>query len=718
MALTNLIGQTLDEKYLIERELGKGGMGAVYLATHVGTGRAVAVKVIAPEFMRHNEFVERFKREARAAGRLRHPNVVDVTDFGFARVGAERVAYLVMEYLDGCTLAEVLAEEERLPLNWVVDILEQTCSAVDGAHQQGIIHRDLKPDNIWLEPNQRGGYTVKVLDFGIAKLAEQADEATQAKAAQASINSAPSANSQTHQSASLELPTLALAASSTPTDEAANTTARVRQTASTSSHDTEFNESATLLQPAASKNTESSEAATRVLSHAIDNEEAGTRLLEHHTTSERNMSHTASTSSLTRVGATLGTPLYMSPEQWRSEQLDSRSDIYSLGVIAYQMLSGRTPFKGDLVTVSRQTQMDAPPPLKVKNVPEKFTRVVSSALAKKPDERPHSAVAFSSALRAHSEGAGMLLRRALTIFSEHMPVFLRLSLLVNLPLIVVNLMQLMFNVLVTQRIVSRTVVTSGDLTLSVSKTTATIGGLCLSLLSMLVALLTASILIGVTTRLVTQILTAPLRPVHLRPAFNALRARLRPFLTTTLFVNFMVMMGMMLAVIPGLIVLINYSLVTPVMMMEEGVRGRAAMRRARILSKRARPTVILILFIQIAVPILTALLFAFLILTVIKAFAISGSRASLFGNIYQVLILPMNIVFGSFSAIITALLYLKTRLAGGETLREALGQFETEEMPQSKWQKRMRERLHVSTRHTRHTSASVSEKSTTNQSAG
>ncbi|HMF56085.1 MAG TPA: protein kinase, partial [Pyrinomonadaceae bacterium] len=80
MALTNLIGQTLDEKYLIERELGKGGMGAVYLATHVGTGRAVAVKVIAPEFMRHNEFVERFKREARAAGRLRHPNVVDVTD--------------------------------------------------------------------------------------------------------------------------------------------------------------------------------------------------------------------------------------------------------------------------------------------------------------------------------------------------------------------------------------------------------------------------------------------------------------------------------------------------------------------------------------------------------------------------------------------------------------------------------------------------------------
>src|SRR3989441_11368646 len=122
--------------------------------------------------MRNQEFVERFKREARAAGRLRHPNVVDVTDFGFARAGSERVAYLVMEYLDGCTLGDVLSEEKTLPLEWVVDILEQVCSAVHEAHQQGIVHRDLKPDNIWLEPNRLGGYRVKVLDFGIAKLAE------------------------------------------------------------------------------------------------------------------------------------------------------------------------------------------------------------------------------------------------------------------------------------------------------------------------------------------------------------------------------------------------------------------------------------------------------------------------------------------------------------------------------------------------------------------
>ncbi len=147
-------------------------MGSVYLATHLGTERPVAVKIIAPQYMQRAEFVERFRREARAAGSFRHPNVVNVTDFGFAATSGGHVAYLVMEYLDGCTLGEILEEEHNLPVSWTLDILEQVCSAVQEAHLQGIIHRDLKPDNIWLEPNQRGGYTVKVLDFGIAKLEE------------------------------------------------------------------------------------------------------------------------------------------------------------------------------------------------------------------------------------------------------------------------------------------------------------------------------------------------------------------------------------------------------------------------------------------------------------------------------------------------------------------------------------------------------------------
>src|SRR5262245_64416846 len=104
--LIDLIGHILDEKYRMERQLGQGGMGAVYLATHLGTERPVALKVIMPEYMTDSRFVERFKREAKAAGRLRHPNVVNVTDFGFASFGSYQVAYLVMEYLSGCTLGD------------------------------------------------------------------------------------------------------------------------------------------------------------------------------------------------------------------------------------------------------------------------------------------------------------------------------------------------------------------------------------------------------------------------------------------------------------------------------------------------------------------------------------------------------------------------------------------------------------------------------------
>src|SRR5437660_1462409 len=112
--MLDLNGQLIDRKYRIERELGHGGMGAVYLATHLGTKRPVALKVIVPRFMSNSEFVERFRREAEAAGRLRHPNVVNVTDFGFAEIDAAPVAYLVMEYLEGSSLASVLSEKGQL----------------------------------------------------------------------------------------------------------------------------------------------------------------------------------------------------------------------------------------------------------------------------------------------------------------------------------------------------------------------------------------------------------------------------------------------------------------------------------------------------------------------------------------------------------------------------------------------------------------------------
>lgn len=112
--------ELLDNTYQIEQLVGQGGMGAVYRATHLGAKRTVAVKVIRRQISAHDQFVARFRREAEAAGRLRHPNVVDVTDFGVAQTGAGPVAYLVTEYLDGCSLAEIIAEEGALRIPRVI----------------------------------------------------------------------------------------------------------------------------------------------------------------------------------------------------------------------------------------------------------------------------------------------------------------------------------------------------------------------------------------------------------------------------------------------------------------------------------------------------------------------------------------------------------------------------------------------------------------------
>jgi serine/threonine protein kinase len=154
----------------MDQQLGRGAMGAVFQATHLGTMRTVAVKVVVPNLADEAEFVQRFKREAEAAGRLRHPNVINVTDFGITQFQNGDLAYMVMEYLDGQTLTAYLKSDPRPPLSFIVDVVDQIALALDAAHASGIVHRDLKPSNIWLEPNRRGGYNVKVLDFGIAKV--------------------------------------------------------------------------------------------------------------------------------------------------------------------------------------------------------------------------------------------------------------------------------------------------------------------------------------------------------------------------------------------------------------------------------------------------------------------------------------------------------------------------------------------------------------------
>ncbi len=407
-SLERYVGQTLDDKYRLERLLGQGGMGAVYLATHLGTERYVALKLITPQFMRNEEFVERFKREARAAGRLRHPNVVDVTDFGFARSGNESVAYLVMEYLDGCTLSDVLAEEERLPLYWAVDILEQVCSAVHEAHQQGIVHRDLKPDNIWLEPNRLGGYRVKVLDFGIAKLAEAVNLSPPAPPVFKSAEETPTLQlSRTPPAATagdLELEAARLALAPVSSLESETLIQNVD----------EIDDPVRATQIAANEARATQGVAegdqTRLLGDVAPRTVGPAAQGQGNT----DAMSTAATTGLTRIGAILGTPLYMSPEQCRGENLDARSDIYSLGIITYQMLSGAPPFTGQTTSVIRAHVENQPTALREVNgkLPKRVSRLIMSALAKDPAARPQTALAFANAMRANADGLGALYRRA------------------------------------------------------------------------------------------------------------------------------------------------------------------------------------------------------------------------------------------------------------------------------------------------------------------
>jgi serine/threonine protein kinase len=668
--LERFIGEVLDEKYRLDRLLGRGGMGAVYLATHLGTERPVALKIITPQLMKNDEFVERFKREARAAGRLRHPNVVDVTDFGFASVGTERVAYLVMEYLDGCTLADVLAEEQRLPLDWVVDILEQVCSAVDEAHQQGIVHRDLKPDNIWLEPNRLGGYRVKVLDFGIAKLGEPTAPAVSASA---NVNELAATVSSVSSDSASRLKSESAPATTQGQEERAEAATQVYTVASTEEAPTRIMMPETVSSP---PNVAPAEADTLV--QPTDPEEIQpTQMLDRQAT-KRPLHSTALTSDVTRVGAILGTPLYMSPEQCRGQRLDARSDIYSLGVIAYQMLTGQTPFAGDMLTVMRQHMESDPPPLRDKNrkVKKKVARQVMAALKKNPATRPASAAGFASALRGSAEGIGSLLRRGFALYSEHFPKFLRISLLAHIPVVVVVFLLLGFDVLEKRDVFSNPV----EIAISV----------VLGLLNIGVGFLSTSVITAMTALMVTQLHVAPMRPLSMRDAFAVLKRRWRPFLRTSIRVSLTVMLGFAMFIIPGLVVMVRYSLYAPVVLME-GLEKRAALKRANELSRRSRRTVIALLAIQLLLPFIMGALVGFLSVKMKGGNLHIGSQSA--GRIAPL----FNIITVPLISITTALLYLKMRQLGGETFKETLEQFDNVEAPRRRWQERMRRRLTINT---------------------
>ncbi len=606
------LGRTLDDKYRLDRLLGQGGMGSVYLATHVGTERLVAVKLITPQFMRNADSVERFKREARAAGRLRHPNIVDVTDFGFARVDEQSVAYLVMEYLDGCTLRDVLVEEKRLPLPWVVDLLEQIGSAVQEAHRQGIVHRDLKPDNIWLEPNRLGGYRAKVLDFGIAKLTENTGDTLRT-----------------------ERPRL-------DTLDAVRPAVRIEP--ETAGHGFVDPELATVVAPS-----------VRPLSGGLERGAGGSGV---------------ETASLTGVGSILGTPVYMSPEQCRGEALDFRGDIYSLGVVAYQMLCGQPPFAGDAAAVIRAHLHDDPKPLRERNrsIPKRISRVVMSALDKDPALRPQSMTAFASALRANADGLGVLYRRAFALYCEYFPQILTLSLVAHLPVI------LLIVTASALRVMDPIWVGPGGIKPWVP----------IDVLRGAASFVTGSVISGVIALMVGQLAAAPLKPLELSRALGLLLRRWKPFLKTSVIAAWRITLGFILLVIPGALLLARYSLWAPVVLME-GLEGREALQRARVLGARSWSFIAVAVLFQFLLPVGVERALGRLVGVDKDAeWNIAIEIGSQLISLSSVFLLPLL-------AIVPALLYLKMRQLGGETSAEVVAPIESGE-PGRQWERKIRTR--------------------------
>ncbi|HEX7331991.1 MAG TPA: serine/threonine-protein kinase [Pyrinomonadaceae bacterium] len=284
------VPQFIAGRFRIEREIGTGGMGAVYLATHLDLERPVAVKIIRREFASDADIADRFLREARTMAKLRHPNAAMIFDAGNLPDGRH---FIVMEFVEGETLSQALAREGRFPFTKAVSIATQICDVLEEAHRIGIVHRDLKPSNILL--GKRG---VCVLDFGVAKV-------------------------------------LASSAESTATY--------------------------------------------------------------------------ASTGS----GQLIGTPRYMSPEQCLGQRIGARSDLYSLGVLLYEMLAGRPPFVDPLQSALLVKQATAPaPPLPRlrQDIPRPLALAVHGLLAKRPEDRPRTAAM-----------AKLLLERSLTQEDRTLP---------------------------------------------------------------------------------------------------------------------------------------------------------------------------------------------------------------------------------------------------------------------------------------------------------
>ncbi len=371
-----MIGELLDGKYRIDKQLGAGGMGNVYLATHLGTTRVVALKVIAPRWAAEPQFLVRFQREAQACGRLRHPNIVNVTDFGIAKAAGGDMPYLVMELLDGQTLSDFQKTHTRITLPVIADLLDQIGLALEEAHRHGIVHRDLKPDNIWLEPNGRGGYTVKVLDFGVAKmnllgdwppLPEEMPELTASKTpAPGPITSAD------------ELETAVIGMTGEPRP---------------------------------------SQAGPRV-------EEIETVAIAQTPSRPASGSFDSGAGAQTMPGSLVGTPAYMSPEQALGKEIDFRSDIYGLAVVAYSLVFGKLPFAGKPGELLEFHRSGNPrPPAGIHNVPGDVSDAILAGLARNPEDRPVSAIAFTRRFHNAVDAEFLALRRSKAFLLQHLTAY-------------------------------------------------------------------------------------------------------------------------------------------------------------------------------------------------------------------------------------------------------------------------------------------------------
>jgi hypothetical protein len=346
------------------------------------------------------------------------------------------------------------------------------------------------------------------------------------------------------------------------------------------------------------------------------------------------------------------------------------------------MLAGEPPFAGKTAAVMRAHRQQAPKNLRERDtkIPKHVARVVMSALAKDPAERPQTAFAFASVLRGHSEGIGALYRRAFSLYSEYFPKFLKLSLMAHLPVIVAS-------ILITGLFIADKYLPRGGMPQRVAMISAMV---VVGLLQVVAYMVAGGVISGVTAVIITQLTAAPLRPVKLREAFGVLRRRWRAFLKTMILVTVRVLIGWVLLIVPGIVAQIRYSLYAPVVLIE-GLEKKAAMRRARELASRSWRTVIVVTIIQFLIPMIVSLLVGRV------RIGINVERATLSNRIYQQILGLANIFVIPLISIVPALLYLKMRQLGGEPLSAVLAQIEEGDEHKSAWQQRMRTRLSLHT---------------------